>query len=65
MYSKIPNIYLLTNVVSKRALDIEDQSGRIQNIGANQAVDMAIEEVLEDKIMIREEELLKKLETKL
>ena len=65
MYEKIPNIYLLTNVVSKRALDIEDQSGRIQNITANQAVDIAINEVLRNKITIKQEELLRKLETKL
>lgn len=65
MYSKIPNIYLLTNVISKRALDIEDQAGKSQNITANQAVDIAMNEVMEDKIMIKEEDLLKKLETKL
>ncbi len=65
MYTKIPNIYLLTNIVSKRALDIEDQSGRSQNLVANKAVDIAIEELMEDKITIKETELLKKLETKL
>jgi DNA-directed RNA polymerase subunit K/omega len=65
MYSKIPNIYLLTNVISKRALDIEDQAGKSQNINANQAVDIAISEVMADKIMIKEEDLLRKLETKL
>jgi DNA-directed RNA polymerase subunit K/omega len=65
MYSKIPNIYLLTNVVSKRALDIEDQMGKIRNITANQSVDIAINEVMEDKINIKQEELLRKLETRL
>ncbi len=65
MYSRIPNIYLLTNVVSKRALDIEDQIGKLRNITANQAVDIAINEVIEDKITIKQEELLRKLETRL
>jgi DNA-directed RNA polymerase subunit K/omega len=65
MYSKIPNIYLLTNVVSKRALDIEDQIGKLRNITANQAVDIAINEVTEEKITIKQEELLRKLETRL
>ncbi|MEN2984788.1 MAG: DNA-directed RNA polymerase subunit omega [Dictyoglomaceae bacterium] len=57
LLKKVPNKYILTVLASKRARQINEELKFLRQIMAKDVLTLALEEIINDKVIYEEEEL--------